>query len=409
MIKERVFLAAGEAAMNVPDYSRVDLPGALVAERCCLVIPSNLDWIEPTIEWLRRRSIQCGVCNETTSGKVVLALTEALVNAIIHGNLGLSSKLKEDNDAFAQELARRSADPELAARTVTIDIDYDGERCRWEITDQGMGFDHAAQLNRLEEPPTEEDLLRPSGRGLIMMRAFTDELRYDMGGRRVQLTLRKGPADQRHHMRMVTRQRAQVVPVRADGSVDWEAVQEALARDLSAGGIGLLQHGLANAERVLIGLAVEGRTVYLPAEVQRCSPVEGDMVELGCRFQLSRPRVPPETDTIAAAHALDDLLSRLYHSDLPGGERRGQSRIRYTERVTVQTSEGRQVTAFARDLSRSGIALITAVPLEPTPHAVFVLLPQRDGQPLSLPGRIVRCQPIAGGFHDVAAVFLIGP
>jgi hypothetical protein len=97
MIKERVLLPGDEAAMNVPDISRVDLPAALVAERCCLVIPSNLDWIEPTIEWLRQRSIQCGVCNEITSGKVVLALTEALVNAIVHGNLGMSSKLNEDD------------------------------------------------------------------------------------------------------------------------------------------------------------------------------------------------------------------------------------------------------------------------------------------------------------------------
>ena len=79
------------------------LPEHIVAERSHVVIPSLPNWIEPTVEFLRRKAVLGGVCEETRSGKLLIALHEAISNAIIHGNLELSSALKEQgDDAFAQ-------------------------------------------------------------------------------------------------------------------------------------------------------------------------------------------------------------------------------------------------------------------------------------------------------------------
>jgi len=131
------------------------LPEQVVAERSHVVIPSLPNWIEPTVEFLRRKAVLGGVCEETPSGKLLIALHEAISNAVIHGNLELSSDLKEQGDnAFAEALARRASDPHLASRKVDIVVDFDGEVYRWVITDQGKIFNESITigLDRRCEP-----------------------------------------------------------------------------------------------------------------------------------------------------------------------------------------------------------------------------------------------------------------
>ena len=51
------------------------------------------------------------------------------------------------------------------------------------ITDQGSGFDPAA----LPDPTTEENLQKPTGRGIMLMRAYMDEVRFNEKGNQVHL------------------------------------------------------------------------------------------------------------------------------------------------------------------------------------------------------------------------------
>ncbi|HMF19257.1 MAG TPA: hypothetical protein VKE98_18770, partial [Gemmataceae bacterium] len=119
-----------------------DLPSLVCAEQTLVRLPSRPHWIEETVDYLCRKAILCGACQETRSRKLMVALQEALVNSVVHGNLELSSELKERGDSsFAKALAERAADPGLAQRNVDIVVDYDGQRCRWLITDEGKGFD----------------------------------------------------------------------------------------------------------------------------------------------------------------------------------------------------------------------------------------------------------------------------
>ena len=91
------------------------LPSHVVAERSHVVIPSLPNWIEPTVEFLRRKAVLGGVCEETRSGKLLIALHEAISNAIIHGNLELSSA------ATALSLKRwRNARPILRWQAVRL-------------------------------------------------------------------------------------------------------------------------------------------------------------------------------------------------------------------------------------------------------------------------------------------------
>src|SRR5687767_5731704 len=91
-----------------------DLTGTVISERTRLSIPSRPELVPAVVELLREKARLCGACQETRANKLVLALHEALTNAIVHGNLELSSELKErEDDAFARALAERAADPRL--------------------------------------------------------------------------------------------------------------------------------------------------------------------------------------------------------------------------------------------------------------------------------------------------------
>src|SRR5438445_5455701 len=106
------------------------LPSQVVSERTHLVIPSMPNWIEPTVEFLRQKAVIGGACQETRSGKLLVALHEAITNAMVHGNLEVGSELKEQgNSAFAQALAQRASDPGLSSRKVDIVVDFDGDSC----------------------------------------------------------------------------------------------------------------------------------------------------------------------------------------------------------------------------------------------------------------------------------------
>lgn len=170
------------------------IASAVMAEQIYLQIPSRPEWIAPTVEYLKDKALLSGVCHAARANKLMLALHEALTNAVIHGNLELKSDLKDLSDsAFAEALAERAADPRYAARSVEVQVVYDGESCRWTITDQGKGFDCERALARAAQVDPERipDRMPASGRGILLMRSFLDDMRYELGGRRLILTLKR--------------------------------------------------------------------------------------------------------------------------------------------------------------------------------------------------------------------------
>jgi serine/threonine-protein kinase RsbW len=97
---------------------------------------------------------------------IKLALEEALVNAIKHGN----------------QLDR--------AKTVRIAYHITPERFDVLIADQGPGFDPT----EVPDPTAVENLERPSGRGLMLMRHYMTEVRYNEHGNVVVMSKIRRPA-----------------------------------------------------------------------------------------------------------------------------------------------------------------------------------------------------------------------
>ena len=92
-----------------------------------------------------------------------MALEEALVNAIKHGN---------------------GMDP---AKQVQIDCRFDDDGVRIVIEDEGPGFDVTA----VPDPTAEENLDKPGGRGIMLMRSFMSHVEYNELGNRLVLEKRR--------------------------------------------------------------------------------------------------------------------------------------------------------------------------------------------------------------------------
>jgi anti-sigma regulatory factor (Ser/Thr protein kinase) len=386
------------------------LPEAVAAEQTRLLLPSHPDWIEPAVEYLRNKALLCGACLESQGHRVMVALQEALANAVVHGNLEISSELKErGDDAFARELAAKAADSTYASRRVEIQVDYNGRRCRWILTDQGKGFDVERVLRGKQEIEQDPEAMLASGRGIIMMRAFMDDVQYEAGGRRLILTLRKAIAeDQRHAPRLPAHERIHVAPVEEDGIVNWDDAYDAMARNISTGGMSILQARLAVTGRVMIGVPTESGFTYLPAEVRHCRALGEDAFELGCQFQQQKPVSGLATEKAVQGlieGAIGALIERYREQTAPADERRIFQRVSYTARIAIEGKAGQTPHyAYARDLSKGGIAFITTSPLALEER--LLLLPEGDEGVLRVKSQIVRCARIMEGFYDVGAQFL---
>lgn len=88
-----------------------------------------------------------------------LALEEGLMNAVKHGN---------------------KLDPK---KTVHIEAKVTGKKAEIVIEDQGKGFNR----NGVPNPCEDENLLKCSGRGILLMEAYMDKVEYTRGGRRVKM------------------------------------------------------------------------------------------------------------------------------------------------------------------------------------------------------------------------------
>jgi anti-sigma regulatory factor (Ser/Thr protein kinase) len=379
------------------------LPSALVCDHFELEIPSRPEWIVSTIEYLEQRAILAGACHMSRLPKLGMALHEALTNAVVHGNLEVSSDLKErSDDAFAEALAERAADPAYSNRLVTIEVRADAHGCTWTLTDEGPGFD-VEKVARIHDEGPDGQLLT-TGRGILLMKALLDEVRFEAGGRRVSLSLKAASsAEKRRHQRVKLQETVRVAPVRPDGSVDWAAAHDAVASNVSASGIGLLQTRLASSGRVLIGMDWGGQLVYLPAEVRNCRTA-GGIVEIGCRFQPGGMEASAGMSA-AVSQAIDDLLEQIESRQLPLDERRVHRRVPYTSRIGIAGGPGTEPTfGFARDLSRSGISFLTTGPVAIGSRTLT--LPQKDGSSVKVRAEVLRCVPLVSGVFDVGARFV---
>lgn len=142
----------------------------------------SLEEVGPLIEVL---ASLCPVPERAATG-----LTELLVNAIEHGNLGISYEEKKHlrlGNAWDAEVARRMALPEHADRMVRVRVERHFDRLEFTVIDEGDGFDWQRYLDF--DPERASD---PNGRGIAMARLLSfSSIEYRGNGNTVVVTITK--------------------------------------------------------------------------------------------------------------------------------------------------------------------------------------------------------------------------
>jgi DNA-binding response OmpR family regulator len=125
------------------------------------------------------------------SEQVVLGLTELMINAIEHGNLGITCEEKGQlclSDTWQQEVQRRLDLPEFRARVARVFVARDADGVRFEVHDEGQGFAWRRFL-RFEVERADQ----PNGRGIALARGLAfSELYYREPGNVVVAEVRYG-------------------------------------------------------------------------------------------------------------------------------------------------------------------------------------------------------------------------
>ena len=93
-------------------------------------------------------------------GNIMIAVTEAVNNAIKHGNSGNKSK------------------------NVYLSLSLDESLIKFTIKDEGTGFNYES----LPDPTAPENLEKPGGRGIILMKHLSDEVEFKDNGSVVELS-----------------------------------------------------------------------------------------------------------------------------------------------------------------------------------------------------------------------------
>ena len=124
-----------------------------------IVIPSiteNIRIIESFIDNAKDRFN----LDDDIYGNIMIAVTESVNNAIMHGN-------KNDR-----------------TKNVTLSLSLNANVINFIIKDEGVGFD----FQNLPDPTSPENLDKPSGRGIFLMKHLSDEVNFSNNGSLVELS-----------------------------------------------------------------------------------------------------------------------------------------------------------------------------------------------------------------------------
>jgi anti-sigma regulatory factor (Ser/Thr protein kinase) len=138
---------------------------------------------------LQEAACDLGIVSKADRVRLGKAIGEALENAIVHGNLGLTTaELSAANatDPGVKLSERRQAEP-YCQRRVFVTARLTPQEARITIRDEGPGFD-VAQVSPTRSNP--ERLISSEGRGLVLIRAFLDDVQFNHAGNEITLIKR---------------------------------------------------------------------------------------------------------------------------------------------------------------------------------------------------------------------------
>jgi len=183
--------------MDVLEISRADRTFAPLLD--CLTLneyrfrlPNEVAVIESLVDLMQQVAFGMQLFDKTARVQMGVALEQALLNAMYHGNLELdaeqtnlvrASKVKGREFEWVRNLAQKEP---FASRRIDFQATISPEEARFVIRDDGPGFD----VSKLPDPEDPGCLNREKGRGLVLIQALMDEVVFSETGSEVRLVKR---------------------------------------------------------------------------------------------------------------------------------------------------------------------------------------------------------------------------
>ncbi|MEP5611324.1 MAG: ATP-binding protein [Cyclobacteriaceae bacterium] len=119
-------------------------------------LPENIRIVESFIDNVKEKYS----LDDDIYGNIMIAVTESVNNAILHGN-------NSDN-----------------SKNVSLNLSLEDSQIKFTVKDQGQGFD----FENLADPTLPENLDKPGGRGIFLMKNLSDEVNFKDAGSTAELS-----------------------------------------------------------------------------------------------------------------------------------------------------------------------------------------------------------------------------
>ena len=178
---------------QIVELARADRSYLMLLERLDIstyrfVLESDLSLIGPTVEFIQQITYGLGVCEEPDLRRVGVAVEEAILNAMYHGNLELDGNRVAEvlcdlrEGTIPEFVLERCRHPDCADRQVQIDVRITRGELTVTIEDDGHGFEHS-------KLPDSCDV--DTSRGLVLISTIMDDVIFNERGNRMTLVKKR--------------------------------------------------------------------------------------------------------------------------------------------------------------------------------------------------------------------------
>lgn len=179
-------------ALTSADRSYERLSACQTRAEFTFLLENDTALIDPLVDLIQQIVYRMGLCDETGKFRVGMAFQQALLNAVIHGNLELSHDQVQDarenllSSGGRGLIEQRRNEQPYRDRRVLVDVRMTKNEATLVVRDEGRGFD-VASLRAHDNNGANLS----GGRGLRLMRMFMDDVQFNAVGNEVTMVKRR--------------------------------------------------------------------------------------------------------------------------------------------------------------------------------------------------------------------------
>jgi len=174
------------------DRSYERLVQCLECSEFSFVLENDTSLIAPLVDFFQQIVVGAGICNETGRVHLSVALEEALINGLYHGNLELpveslqTARADLHKNQVSPLIEKRRSEAPYADRRLHVQARISREEASFTIRDDGKGFD----ISRVPKPGDPTTLEYEGGRGLVLIGNFMSQVSFNEAGNEITIVMR---------------------------------------------------------------------------------------------------------------------------------------------------------------------------------------------------------------------------